>query len=111
LEHNKGQKLSRPYWGSHSTVVRNEVPPNVDKWWSYHGEHVVFQYKPGVKDNYGPHRFRSFYWLDVVCDRFEEIRAELGLPGNPDKTYHMTIGSVENEANRHVYDRMWQGEQ
>ena len=107
LEHNKCRKLSRPYWGSHITVVRNEEPPNTNLWWNYDGEQVEFHYLAGVDDNYGPERFRSFYWVNVVCPRFEEIRVELGLHKNPDGIYHMTIGSTENEANRHVYERMW----
>jgi hypothetical protein len=43
----------------------------------------------------------------VVCPRFDEIREELGLPPNPDRTYHMTVGSVEEEKNKHIYERMW----
>lgn len=107
LEHSKAIKLSKPYWGSHVTIVRNEIPPNIDLWWKYHGEEVEFEYRTGVRDNWGPHRFRSFYWLDVKCPRFDEIREELGLPPNPDRTYHVTIGSIENEANRELYENMW----
>ena len=109
LNHSKAHKLARPYWGSHVTIVRNEIPPNLAKWWSYHNEEVVFEYVPGVRDNYGPERFRSFYWLDVRCPRFDEIREELGLPPNPDRTYHVTIGSTENEANRAYYEGLWNG--
>jgi hypothetical protein len=107
LERSRCHKLSRPYWGSHVTVVRNEKPPNHHLWWDYDGEEVIFHYRSGVRDNCGPERFRSFYWLDVVCPRFCEIRKELGLPPNPDRTYHMTIGSTENEANRQLYENMW----
>ena len=103
LESYRCHKLARPYWGSHITVVRNEEPPNVDKWWAHEGEIIAFQYRAGVRDNCGPERWRSFYWLDVKCLRFEEIRVELGLPKNSDGTYHMTIGSVENEANRQKF--------
>lgn len=107
LDNYKCAKLNRPYWGTHVTVVRNEVPPNLDLWHSYDGEEVTFQYRPGVRDNYGPLRYRSFYWLDVICPRFEEIRVELGLPKNSDGIYHSTIGSVENEANREYYKNLW----
>jgi len=107
LEHNKGHKLAKPYWGSHVTVVRNEEPPNRHLWWNYGGERISFDYFPRVDTNYSDRRFRSFYWLNVVCPRFEEIRVELGLAKNPDGIYHMTIGCIENEANRHVYEQMW----
>ena len=106
----KGSKLSKPYWNSHVTVVRNEEPPNNGRWWDYDGELVEFHYIPGVDDNYSNARFRSFYWLNVICPRFEEIREELGLHKNPDGIYHMTIGSIENEANRHIYEAMWRKE-
>lgn len=107
LDHNKGHKLCSPYWGSHVTVVRNEEPPNKELWWKYEGLEVVFNYRAPVRTNKGPERFRSFWWLDVVCPRFDEIRVELGLPPNPDRTYHMTIGSDENEINRTFYQELW----
>lgn len=107
LAHCRGAKLSKPYWGSHITVVRNEEPPNRDLWWNYDGERVEFTYRPLVRNNHSNERFRSFWWVDVVCPRFDEIRVELGLLPNPDRTYHMTIGSAENEANRHIYEQMW----
>jgi len=107
LDHNKGQKLLRPYWPLHVTVVRNEEPPNHDLWWNHDGESVTFYCLPRVRTNWSPERFRSFYWLDVVCPRFEEIRVELGLPKNSDGIYHMTIGCSENEANRALYEAMW----
>jgi len=107
LEHNKGSKLMRPYWPLHVTVVRNEEPPNVGRWWDYDGEQLDFYHLPCVRTNWTAERYRSFYWLDVICPRFEEIRVELGLAKNPDGIYHMSIGTVENEENREAYERMW----
>lgn len=107
LEHNKGAKLLRPYWPLHVTIVRNEEPPNKERWWDYDGERVEFHYLPGVRTNETPERFRSFYWVDVICPRFEQIRVELGLPKNDDGIYHMTIGTSENEANRTAYEALW----
>lgn len=107
LEHNRGAKLLRPYWPLHVTVVRNEEPPNKKLWWNYDGERVTFNYLGGVRTNETPERFRSFYWVDVICPRFEEIRVELGLPKNSDGIYHMTIGTTENEQNRAAYEAMW----
>lgn len=107
LEHSKATKLASPYWGSHITVVRNEEPPNKELWWNYDGERIEFEYFPGVQTNLTDERFRSFWWVNVVCPRFEEIRVELGLSKNSDGIYHMTIGSAENENNRHIYEQMW----
>jgi len=107
LDHNKGQKLARPYWGSHITIVRNEIPPHRDLWWNYHGEEIKFEYFPDVHNNWSPERYRSFYWLNVRCPRFDQIRVELGLDPNPDGLYHVTIGSVENAANKDRYEAMW----
>ena len=107
LDSYKSKKLAKNYWGSHVTIVRNEIPPNIEKWFSYHNEEVEFKIISSVKDNYSPERYRSFYWLNVQCSRFDDIREELGLPPNPDRTYHMTIGSVENRKNKEKYEAMW----
>lgn len=107
LDHNKGAKLLRPYWPSHVTIVRDEEPPNKEAWRKHSGERVEFTYIPGVRTNRTPDRFRSFWWLDVVCERFEEIRVELGLPRNSDGIYHMTIGCLEDEGNRDIYNNLW----
>jgi hypothetical protein len=111
MDHCKGTKLSKPYWGAHITVVRNEEPPNKDLWWNYDGERIEFDYSPYVRTNLSDERFRSFWWVDVICPRFEEIRVELGLPKNSDGVYHMTIGSRDNGANRHIYEQMWAANQ
>jgi len=105
LEHNKGHKLSSPYWGSHVSIVRNEEPPNKELWWAHSGEEVYFHYIPGVRTNYTPERYRSFWWLDVICPRFDEIRVELGLLPNSDGIFHMTIGSWDNEENKGKFYR------
>ena len=109
LEHNKGRKLNPPYWGAHVTVVRNEEPPNKEFWWKHEGETIEFQYAGPVGNNCGPDRYRSFWWVQVTCPRLDEIREELGLPAKPHKSYHMTIGSQENEKNYHIYEAIKNG--
>ena len=59
---------------AHVSVVRKEVPPNLDYWGVYEGEKVEFWYSPIV------HNGKFYYWLNVFCLRLEEIRLELGLP-------------------------------
>jgi hypothetical protein len=104
------RKLARPFWGPHITVVRNEEPAEEFKqFWKLHaGEKIEFQYHGGVKDNYSPDRYRSFYWVDVVCPRFAEIRQELGLADVSTAWtrggLHLTIGSWENPARKDWYE-------
>lgn len=97
-------KLSRPFWGAHVTLVRNEEPDVEHKhlWDAYAGEAIEFHYCGPVKDNYSKERYRSFYWVDVFCPRMDEIRKELGL-GVPSCGYHLTVGSSENEARKDWY--------
>jgi len=104
LHHRFCRKLDRPFWGPHITVCRNERPDEeyLHLWGQYESELVEFHYLSGVKDNYGPERYRTFYWLDVLCPRLDEIREELGL-GPPARSYHLTIGSWENPARETWY--------
>lgn len=107
-------KLAAPYWGPHITVSRNEEPPDSHKhlWGAYEGEVVSFSYATGIRDNYSPERYRSFFWLEVECQRLHDIRKELGLPpiatawvGN----FHLTIGCWENPDRREWYLRNFKG--
>ena len=102
--HHQCRKLARPFWGPHITVVRNEEPDDDHKHlWDLHaGEPIEFQYSGGINDNYSEDRYRSFYWLEVVCPRMDEIREELGL-SDPFRGYHLTIGSWENPKRRDWY--------
>jgi hypothetical protein len=104
LANHRCEKLQRPFWGAHITVSRNEEPCGDFKcrWMKYEGEKVEFTYVPGVKDNYSPDRYRSFFWLDVKSPRLMEVRQELGL-GAPSCGFHLTIGSQENPDNKDWY--------
>jgi hypothetical protein len=90
--------LNRQMYAPHISVIRHEVPPNLEHWGKYEGEEVRFFYKPSVRHG------TVYYWLDVFCVRLEEIRLELGLPVSspytrpPDgfsKCFHCTIGNVK----------------
>ena len=106
--HHQCRKLARPFWGPHITICRNEEPDDAHKhlWDAYEGEEIEFHYDGGVKDNYSAERYRSFYWINVVCPRFEEIRQELGLAPISEAwtrtgaDFHLTIGSWENPARK-----------
>lgn len=82
----------------HVSVVRNEVPLNLDAWGKYENEPIKFYYENIV-------RFGKVYcWLNVFCKRLEDIRLELGLPVDSQytlppegyvKCFHSTIGNFK----------------
>lgn len=83
---------------AHISIVRKEVPQNLEFWGKYEGERVEFYYENEVK--FG----KVYCWLNCFCNRLEEIRSELGLPVDspytlpPEgfyKCFHMTIGNFK----------------
>ncbi len=88
----------RPRWPAHITVVRQEKETPVCKqhWWKYNNQHGKFLYSPYI------HHDKVYYWLNVYCERLEEIRLELGLqchskytlpPTGFRKSFHCTIAN------------------
>ena len=77
---------------AHVSVVRREVPPNMDVWMKHEGEAVVFKYYTDIIND------ETYYWLNVECERLKEIRVELGLKPYPwwRNSYHITIGNVKS---------------
>jgi len=84
-------KLSRPAWKEHITVVRDETPLHKEYWERYENEVVEFEYGPEVRWN------GLYYWLDVESKRFQAIRDELGL-GLPIIGFHLTIGNRKEQC-------------
>ena len=83
---------------AHISIVRKEIPRNLDAWGKYEGERVEFLYSRIVQND------DNYWWLNVFCKRFEEIRLELGLPVTspytlpPDgfkKCFHLTTGNTK----------------
>jgi hypothetical protein len=83
---------------AHVTVVRAErdKPTDLSAWGKYEGQKVTFEYEPYV------HVGWIYYWLEVWCDRLEDMRVELGLgrvsewtrpPGGRKRCFHTTIGN------------------
>jgi hypothetical protein len=90
--------VNRQMYPAHVSVVRKEVPPNLEAWGRHEGEEIEFQYEHFVYND------NVYYWLNVFCTRLEEIRAELGLPVSSPitrppsgflKCFHSTIGNVK----------------
>jgi hypothetical protein len=66
--------ISQQKYRAHISVIRNEVPANLDIWEKYAGHEVEFQYEPF------PMNDERYWWITCWSTRLEEIRVELGLP-------------------------------
>lgn len=93
--------VNRPRYKAHITVVRpeKETPIFLEFWKKYQGEKVEFLYDPNIQCG------REYFWLNILCKRLEEIRAELGLsirsqytqpPVGFSKYFHCTIANSKN---------------
>ena len=80
------QKMLRPAWAEHITVVRNEEPPNPQFWGRYTGHTVSFYYNTVPKTN------GDYWWLEVNQTWLRDLRQELGLPRSPEIPFHMSLG-------------------
>ena len=96
-------RSNRQMYAPHISVVRKEIPPNMDVWGKYEGHEVVFTYSNRI------HMSQNYVWLNVFCTRLEEIRRELGLRVHSDYTlppegfnhcFHTTIGNFK-ELDQH----------
>ena len=88
LNGDRSRKLTRPVWGAHISVVRNEkitIPQRLDE-----RKIIQFEYEAGVQDN------NEYYWLRVNCLYLEDLRQRLGLSPQPRFGFHLTIGRTTN---------------
>lgn len=83
-------KLTRPVWGAHISIIRNEKILNTKLWRLNENKIVEFAYEAGVKDN------MEYYWLQVVCPELEELREAYGLSRQPKFGFHLTVGRTTN---------------
>lgn len=88
LARHRLERMQRPAWCEHITVIRDEEPPVVKQtlWSKYAGQEVVFDYNPTIATN------GEYWWLDVCCPKLLDIREELGLPRQPEIPLHLSIG-------------------
>lgn len=88
-------KLQRPVWEAHISVIRNEEPADEFKalWEKYNYRPVEFEY-----DMYNASGDDTYVWLPVVCERALDIREELGLPRQPYFSLHLTIGNRKEQS-------------
>lgn len=66
-------KTNKQLYPAHISVVRKEIPPNLNVWNKYQDKEIEFQYEHYVYND------DVYIWLNVFCDELEFIRKELGL--------------------------------
>ena len=93
-------KFNTQMYKPHISVVRKEIPPNLEYWGKYEDQIVDFAYDGTI------YRGEVYIWLDVYSKRLEEIRLELGLPVHSQYTlppegyenvFHSTIGNFKGK--------------
>ena len=86
----------------HISVVRKEVPLNIDIWGKHEGEKVEFFYDSDTLWD------SKYWWLNVYSSRLDIIRTELGLsnknmfltpPDGFEKVFHISIGNTKELSN------------
>ena len=86
-------KLNRPKYSAHISVVRNEIPVNLNAWAAYEGQAIEFEYEHQIYND------ELYYWLNCYSPRLEEIRQELGLTStrspNGAHRFHCTLGNLK----------------
>ena len=86
LAHFRTERLVRPAWREHVTVIRNEEPVNRGVWERHTGKAIEFEYNPMPQTN------GDYWWLEVVCVELFTIREELGLAREPEIPFHVSFG-------------------
>lgn len=79
-------KLTRPVWGAHVSIIRSEFIPKYNLWGLDKNKIVEFEYEPGVIDN------KEYYWLKVKCPYLSDLRKQYGLSPDPKFGFHLTVG-------------------
>ena len=92
------KRLFAPAWDAHVSIVRGEEPADPLKtlWQRLDGQTVQFEYSPVVRqagDTTGNTDEKGHFWfVDVWCPEFLEIRDELGLRTH--YKFHLTVGRI-----------------
>ncbi len=84
-------KLQRPAWETHVSVIRDEEPAEAFKpiWERYNGQEIEFEYDTTAETE------GNYVWFPVWCERALDIRVELGLVRDPFFPLHMTFGNFK----------------
>lgn len=90
--------IQKPMYSPHISVVRKERFNN--NWNKYQNKEIEFEYETFIYND------ELYYWLNVYCKEFENIREELGLsnmskitmPPDFQKCFHITLGNLKHLA-------------
>jgi hypothetical protein len=94
----KYHTISLPAYSSHISIVRKELPPNLNVWGKYEGKSIDFWYGDQVKTD------DIYLWLTCYSTTLENIRLELGLPlwneiekplGKFRQSFHVTLANFK----------------
>lgn len=92
---NRSLRLNPSKHGAHITVIagKHEKPDASYQhlWGKYEGNIIEFSYNREIQSN------GQYFWLNVVCPKFEEIRSELGLNPTIPIPWHLTVGNTIEE--------------
>lgn len=91
--------VQRQKYHPHITVVRNEIVPDKELFWSYNNKKIKFYYDNEIKND------NRYWWLNVFCDELYSIRLSLGLkksyrlylPPDGKDCFHTTIGNMKRK--------------
>lgn len=85
-----GLVLQAPTWGTHITLSndRDVIDPKYQHHWKkFQGKKIDFEYSVVIEQHW------KFFVLPTRCERFNEIRHELGI--FHDHPFHITIGRMD----------------
>lgn len=88
--YNKPLRLNPAKHGAHITIIAGKYEkPKFECFWNkYQNERINFRYNPEIKNN------GEYYWMEVECERIEDIREEMGLNKKIIYPWHLTVGNI-----------------
>jgi hypothetical protein len=97
LEYFYRQKIQRPLWGSHITIIRGEISlcEKIKK--ELHEMEIEYYYVPSMATN-GCH-----FYLPVICPILDDIRQTFGLGKSP-VNYHLSVGNLKHDISISNFD-------
>lgn len=89
-----GREVSTPKFGSHVSLVAGKYENKTQHplWGKYQDKEVIFKYNSKILTDNEWFYLGEYFWLEVECFLFGEIRKSLGLNQTPFHPYHLTIG-------------------
>jgi hypothetical protein len=87
LAHWRTRRLQGPLWGTHVSVIRGDVPPQLQHWGDGDGDAIEFDLDLRAQETQG------FVWCPVQCEAVLALRERLGLAREPQPPLHLTVGN------------------